>query len=63
MPGLPGFETCRRIKADPALKHIPVAFMTGLSETEHILERFAAGGGDDDVKPVRAEEVVAPPAT
>jgi DNA-binding NarL/FixJ family response regulator len=59
MPGLPGFDTCRRIKADPALSHIPVVFMTGLSETEHILEGFAAGGVDYVVKPVRAEEVLA----
>ena len=63
MPGLPGFDTCRRIKADPALSHIPVVFMTGLSETEHILEGFAAGGVDYVVKPVRAEEVLARLAT
>ena len=35
MPGLSGFETCRRIKADAGLAQIPVIFMTGLSETEH----------------------------
>ena len=63
MPGLPGFETCRRIKADPALSHVPVLFMTGLAETEHILEGFAAGGVDYVVKPVRAEEVLARLAT
>lgn len=63
MPGLPGFDTCRRIKADPALSHIPVIFMTGLSETEHILQGFAAGGVDYVVKPVRAEEVLARLAT
>jgi len=63
MPGLPGFDTCRRIKADAALSHIPVVFMTGLSETEHILEGFAAGGVDYVVKPVRAEEVLARLAT
>lgn len=63
MPGLPGFDTCRRIKADPALSHIPVVFMTGLAETEHILEGFAAGGVDYVVKPVRAEEVLARLAT
>ena len=59
MPGLSGFETCRRIKADPTLAHIPVIFMTGLSETPHVLEGFACGGVDYVVKPVRAQEVVA----
>jgi DNA-binding NarL/FixJ family response regulator len=59
MPGLSGFETCRRIKANPALAHIPVIFMTGLSETPHVLEGFACGGVDYVVKPLRAQEVVA----
>ncbi len=59
MPGLSGFETCRRIKADPALAHIPIIFMTGLSETPHVLEGFACGGVDYVVKPLRAPEVVA----
>lgn len=59
MPGLSGFETCRQIKAKPALAHIPVIFMTGLSETPHVLEGFACGGVDYVVKPLRAQEVVA----
>jgi DNA-binding NarL/FixJ family response regulator len=63
MPGLSGFETCRRIKADAARAHIPVIFMTGLSETSHIVEGFAAGGVDYVVKPVRAQEVLARLAT
>jgi DNA-binding NarL/FixJ family response regulator len=58
MPGLSGFETCRRIKQDPALQHIPVIFMTGLSDTVHIVEAFEAGGVDYVVKPVRATEVL-----
>jgi DNA-binding NarL/FixJ family response regulator len=58
MPGLSGFETCRRIKQDPALQHIPVIFMTGLSDTVHIVEAFEAGGVDYVVKPVRAAEVL-----
>ena len=57
MPGLSGFETCRRIKADPAWSHIPVIFMTGLSETAHVVAGFDAGGVDYVVKPVRAQEV------
>ncbi|MEF7615132.1 response regulator transcription factor [Aquincola sp. MAHUQ-54] len=63
MPGLSGFETCRRIKADPALSHIPVIFMTGLSETTHIVEGFDSGGVDYVVKPLRAQEVLARLAT
>jgi DNA-binding NarL/FixJ family response regulator len=59
MPGLSGFETCRRIKANPVWGHVPVIFMTGLSETSHIVEGFAAGGVDYVVKPVRAPEVLA----
>jgi DNA-binding NarL/FixJ family response regulator len=63
MPGLSGFETCRQIKADPAWAHIPVIFMTGLSETAHVVEGFDAGGVDYVVKPLRAPEVQARLAT
>ncbi len=59
MPGLSGFETCRLIKANPVIAHIPVIFMTGLSETPHVLEGFACGGVDYVVKPVRAPELLA----
>ncbi len=63
MPGLSGFETCRRIRDCAAWSHIPVIFMTGLSETAHIVEAFAAGGVDYVVKPVRGQEVLARLAT
>ena len=63
MPGLSGFETCRRIKDNAAWSHIPVIFMTGLSETAHIVAGFDAGGVDYVVKPVRAQEVLARLAT
>lgn len=63
MPGLDGFETCRRIKANPAWRHIPVIFMTGLSETGDVVRGFEAGGVDYVVKPVRAQEVLARLAT
>lgn len=59
MPGLSGFDTCRAIKADPGLAPIPVIFMTGLTETEHVLEGFAAGGVDYVTKPLRTDEVLA----
>ncbi len=63
MPGLSGFEVCRRLKGDAALAHIPVIFMTGLSETNHIVEGFESGGVDYVVKPVRAPEVLVRLAT
>ena len=59
MPGLSGFEACRLIKANTALAHIPVIFMTGLAETTDVLRGFDCGGVDYVVKPLRAQEVVA----
>ena len=46
MPGIDGFETCRRLKANPATAAIPVIFMTALTETEHKVAAFAAGAVD-----------------
>jgi CheY-like chemotaxis protein/DNA-binding CsgD family transcriptional regulator len=59
MPGMDGFEVARRLKADPATAHIPIIFMTGLTETEHVVAAFAAGGVDYVTKPIRAQEVLA----
>lgn len=59
MPGIDGFALCERIKATPAWSHVPIVFMTGLSETEQILKGFAAGGVDYVVKPLRIPEVLA----
>lgn len=59
MPNLDGFATCRRLKADPHLGHVPVIFMTGLSDTESIVEGFAAGGVDYVTKPIRIDELLA----
>jgi CheY-like chemotaxis protein len=59
MPGLDGFETCRRIKADPRFRNLPVIFMTALSETEHVVEGLEAGGVDYVTKPIIAEELIA----
>src|SRR6187549_1349776 len=42
MPGLDGFETCRRLKRDGQHAALPVIFMTGLSETEHVVQGLAA---------------------
>ncbi|NJD24107.1 MAG: response regulator [Betaproteobacteria bacterium] len=59
MPGMDGFEVARRLKADFATLHIPIVFMTGLTETEHIVAAFAAGGADYITKPIRPAEVLA----
>lgn len=59
MPGIDGFETCRRIKTSPALAAVPVIFMTGLSETEHIVRGLNAGGVDYLTKPINLEELIA----
>ena len=63
MPGLNGFETCRRIKSHGVWAHVPVIFMTGLSDTTDIVAGFDAGGVDYVVKPLRIEEVLARLAT
>ncbi len=59
MPGMDGFVTTRRIKADPRLAHLPVIFMTGLSDTEHVVTGLEAGGVDYLTKPIVADELVA----
>jgi DNA-binding response OmpR family regulator/DNA-binding CsgD family transcriptional regulator len=59
MPGMDGFEVARRLRADPRTAAIPIIFMTGLTETEHVVAAFAAGGTDYVAKPIRAREVIA----
>ena len=59
MPGLDGFETCRRLKRDAGLEHVPIIFMTGLAETEHIVRGLEAGGVDYVTKPNAVEEMLA----
>src|SRR5262245_35598488 len=59
MPGLNGFETCRRLKLEKLLSHLPVIFMTGLSETEHVVQGLAAGGVDYVTKPIVIDELLA----
>jgi DNA-binding response OmpR family regulator/DNA-binding CsgD family transcriptional regulator len=63
MPGENGFALCRRLKAEPSWAHVPVIFMTGLTETEQIVEGFASGGVDYVVKPLKIPEVLARLAT
>jgi len=59
MPGIDGFETCRRLKQKAPLLHLPVIFMTGLAETEHVVHGLAAGGVDYVTKPIVVEELLA----
>src|ERR1700738_4764841 len=59
MPGMDGFETCRRLKRDAGLSHVPVILMTGLAETEHIVHGLEAGGVDYVTKPIVIEEMLA----
>src|ERR1700737_1682641 len=59
MPGIDCFETCRRLKRDAGLTNVPVIFMTGLAETEHIVRGLEAGGVDYVTKPIVIEEMLA----
>ncbi|HEY0587290.1 MAG TPA: hybrid sensor histidine kinase/response regulator [Pseudoduganella sp.] len=59
MPGLDGFEACRRLKADADTRDVPVIFMTGLSDAKQIVSGFAVGGVDYITKPFQVEEVLA----
>jgi two-component system NtrC family sensor kinase len=59
MPGISGFETCRRIKASPATRDIPVIFMTALTDITDKVKGFSLGAVDYITKPIQQEEVLA----
>ena len=59
IPGIDGFETCRRLKADDRTTSIPVIFMTALTSTEDKVTGFEAGSVDYITKPFQVEEVLA----
>jgi DNA-binding NarL/FixJ family response regulator len=59
MPGLDGFETCRRIKRNANLALVPVIFMTGLTDSESVIGGLEAGGVDYVTKPVAPDELIA----
>lgn len=59
MPGLDGFEACRRLKSSPLTRDIPVVFMTALTDTSDKLTGFAVGGIDYVTKPLDGAEVLA----
>ena len=62
MPVMDGFETCRRLKANAAVAQVPVIFMTGLTETEHVVRALESGGVDYLTKPINIDELRAHPA-
>ena len=59
MPGMDGFETCRRLKQDEATRPIPVLFMTALAETIDKINGFNMGAVDYITKPFQLPEVLA----
>lgn len=59
MPGIDGFETCRRLKANKKTQGIPVIFMTALAETVDKVKGFSVGAVDYITKPFQPEEVLA----
>ena len=59
MPGLDGYEICRRMKLSQRLRQVPVIFMTGLIDEASKLECFDAGGVDYIAKPLQLKEVLA----
>jgi diguanylate cyclase (GGDEF)-like protein len=59
MPGRDGLETCRLLKSQPETASIPVVFVTVHSDSEHIVQAFAAGGSDYVTKPLRIDEILA----
>lgn len=59
MPGIDGFETCRRLKANPETFEIPVIFMTALSDAENKVKGLSLGAIDYITKPFQHEEVLA----
>jgi DNA-binding response OmpR family regulator len=59
MPGLDGMDVCRRLKADPATREVPVIFLTCMTTSSDILAGFEAGAVDYVAKPFRIPELLA----
>jgi DNA-binding response OmpR family regulator len=57
MPTMDGFETCSRLKSNAAVTQVPVIFMTGLTETEHVVRALESGGVDYLTKPINIDEL------
>lgn len=59
MPKIDGFETCRRLQANPSTKNIPIIFITALTEAEEKVKGLSLGAVDYITKPFEQEEVLA----
>lgn len=59
MPNMDGFETCKQLKLNPQLIDVPIIFMTGLSDTEHVVMGLNSGGVDYVTKPINGDELIA----
>lgn len=59
MPGVSGFETCEALKSGRGFEDIPVIFMTGYNESEHVVRALAAGGVDFVSKPIALDQLFA----
>ena len=59
MPGMDGFETCRELKKLSGFEHVPIIFMTGLTEPEHSVRGFQVGGADYVTKPLDIDSMLA----
>ena len=59
MPGIDGFETCKRLKSNPETAKIPIIFITAFSDTENKVKGFNLGGVDYITKPIQAQEMLA----
>ena len=59
MPGISGIETTQAIKRNPATAHIPVIFLTGLSDPDHVVAALGTGGVDYVRKPIVIDELLA----
>ena len=59
MPGIDGFEVCRRLKADPATEGIPVIFLSALTDTKDKVQGLQLGAVDYISKPFQPDEVIA----
>lgn len=59
MPEMDGFQVCTKLKENIDTRDIPIIFMTGLTEAEHVAAAFQAGGTDYVTKPIRPKEVLA----
>jgi DNA-binding response OmpR family regulator len=58
MPDIDGYETCRRLRAETGLNHVPIAFLTARNSPEDVKSGLAAGGNDFILKPVSIQRLM-----